>query len=69
MFHKGGQYRFTSDLFEGTYQCLEAYSTAQEALLVYPEGLPVDPAKGEYLHWQELSDATSSNVSAWSMLN
>jgi general secretion pathway protein D len=69
LFRKGGQYRFTSDLFEGSYQCLEAYTTAQEALLVYPEGLPVDPAKGEYLHWQELSDATSSNVSGWSMLN
>jgi Flp pilus assembly secretin CpaC len=69
LFRKGGRYRFASENYQGAYHCLEAYPTAQEAMLVYPEGLPVDPAKGEYLHWRELGDASSANVSAWSVLN
>jgi hypothetical protein len=35
---------------------------------VYPEGLAVDPAKGDYLHWRKFSDATSSDVTAWTEL-
>ncbi|OFV88606.1 MAG: hypothetical protein A3J75_05375 [Acidobacteria bacterium RBG_16_68_9] len=69
LFRKGGRYRFHSDAFEGVYQCLEAYGTAQEALLIYPEGLPVDPEQGEYLHWRRLEDASSVNVAAWSAIH
>ncbi|MBX3023838.1 type II secretion system secretin GspD [bacterium] len=68
LFEAGNQYRFTSDKYEGYYRVLEAYPTAREALLVYPEGLPVDAAKGDYLHWRQLDDATSSDVTAWSAL-
>jgi general secretion pathway protein D len=68
LFEAGSQYRFTSDKYEGYYRVLEAYPTAQEALLVYPEGMPVDPAKGDYLHWRTLDDATSADVTAWSAL-
>ena len=66
LFKPGAQYRFSSEQFDAHYRVLEAYPTAQEALLVYPEGLPVDPAKGEYLHWRQLSDPTSADVTAWS---
>jgi hypothetical protein len=69
LFRKGGRYRFISDQFEGLYQCLEAFRSPQEALLVYPEGLPVDPDRGEYLHWRALEDASSANVSAWTALH
>jgi general secretion pathway protein D len=69
LFQKGGSYRFQITGFEGLYQCLEAYTTPQEALLVYPEGLPVNPEAGEYLHWRQFEDATSSNVAAWTALN
>jgi general secretion pathway protein D len=66
LFKPGGQYRFTSDRFDGNYRVLEAYGTAQEAVLMYPEGLPVDPAKGDYLHWREFGDPTSADPTAWS---
>lgn len=69
LFQTGGGYRFESDVYKGLYRCLEAYPTAREALLVYPEGLPVDPASGEYLHWRELTDPSSANIAAWSALN
>jgi general secretion pathway protein D len=68
LFQAGTQYRFTSDKYEGYYRVLEAYPSAQEALLVYPEGLPVDAAKGDYLHWRTLDDATSADATAWSAL-
>ncbi|HSQ01449.1 MAG TPA: hypothetical protein VL049_29865, partial [Candidatus Dormibacteraeota bacterium] len=68
LFRAGTQYRFTSDKYEGYYRVLEAYPTAQEAMLVYPEGLSVDAAKGDYLHWRTLDDATSADVTAWSAL-
>lgn len=69
LFQAGSQYRFASDKFEGYYRVLEAYPTAQEALLVYPEGLPVDASKGDYLHWRRFDDATSADVTAWSALH
>ena len=69
LFQAGGGYRFESDVYKGLYRCLEAYPTAREALLVYPEGLPVDPAGGEYLHWRQLTDPSSANIAAWSALN
>ena len=69
LFEAGSQYRFASDRYEGYYRVLEAYPTAQEALLVYPEGLPVDASKGDYLHWRVLDDATSADVTAWSALH
>lgn len=69
MFYEGGGYRFESDVYSALYRCLEAYPTSREALLVYPEGLPVDPANGEYLHWRELTDPSSANIAAWSALN
>jgi hypothetical protein len=69
LFRKGGNYRFQSVGFDGVYQCLEAYATPQEALLVYPEGLPVDAQAGEYLHWRQFEDATSTNVAAWTALD
>ena len=69
LFQPGAQYRFASDRFEGYYRVLEAYPTAQEALLIYPEGLPVDAAKGDYLHWRSFDDATSADVTAWSALH
>ena len=68
LFRQNQRYRFQSENFEGLYQCLEAYGTAQEALLIYPEGLPVDPEQGEYLHWRRLEDPSSANVAAWSIL-
>ena len=68
LFEAGHQYRFASDKYEGYYRVLEAYPSAQEALLVYPEGLPVDAAKGDYLHWRTLDDPTSTDVTAWSAL-
>ena len=68
-FEPGRGYRYESDAYKGLYRCLEAYPTARDAQLVYPEGLPVDPAKGEYLHWRELNDPSSTNIVAWSKLN
>ena len=61
--------RFQSDAFEGLYQCLEAYPTAQEALLIYPEGLLVDPQNDERLHWRDLKDPESSLDSWWHPLD
>jgi hypothetical protein len=69
LFEAGQQYRFTSETFEGHYRVLEAYPSPQEALLIYPEGLPVDPAKGDFLHWREFDDASSANAAAWSALH
>ena len=69
LFQRGGRYRFSSDRFEGLYQCLEAYPTAMAALLVYPEGLPVDPQKDQYLHWKILEDPVSANAASWTVLN
>jgi hypothetical protein len=69
LFQAGAGYRFESDVYRALYRCLEAYPTSREALLVYPEGLPVDPASGEYLHWRELTDPSSANIAAWSALN
>jgi hypothetical protein len=51
------------------YHVLEAYADLREAQLVYPEGLPVDPDNGEYLHWRELKDPSSANSSAWTALH
>lgn len=69
LFRKGGKYRFRSDSFEGLYHCLDAFPTAREALLIYPEGLAVDPERGEYLHWSDLQESSSANVLAWTTLN
>jgi len=68
LFKPGQQYHFSSDTFDGLYHCLEAYPTAREALMVYPEGMPVDPKNGEFLHWRQLRDATSANAAAWTEL-
>jgi general secretion pathway protein D len=68
LFRKGKRYRFHSDTYHGVFECLEAYPSAQQALMMYPEGMPVDPSKNAYLHWHELSDPSSANVSAWSRL-
>ena len=65
LFRPGGQYRFTSDKFDAVYRVLEAYPTALEASAMYPEGLAVDPTRGDYLHWRKFSDATSADVTAW----
>jgi general secretion pathway protein D len=65
LFKPGQQYRFTSEKFDAYYRVLEAYPTAQEALNLYPEGMPVDPAKGDYLHWRKFGDPTSADVTAW----
>ncbi|MDX2168668.1 MAG: type II secretion system secretin GspD, partial [Deltaproteobacteria bacterium] len=69
MFQPGRQYRYTSDRFDAYYRVLEAYPSQQQAYLVYPEGLPVDPSKGDFLHWRSLDDATSTDVNAWSALH
>jgi general secretion pathway protein D len=70
LFRRGGRYRFVSDRFEGLYQCLETFRSPQEALLVYPEGLPVDPERGEYLRWRALDGgSSSSHIGAWTALN
>lgn len=69
LFRAGMQFRFRSDAFEGHYQCLEAYPTAQEALMVYPEGLLVDPKEDERLHWRDLQDPEASEESLWHTLN
>jgi len=69
LFRAGKQYRYSSESFNGMYHVLEAYSDLREAQLVYPEGLPVDPESGEYLHWRELKDPSSSNASAWTELH
>ena len=69
LFQTGQQYRFTSDHFDGFYRVLETYPTKQQAYLVYPEGLPVDPSKGAFLHWSSLDDPTSANASAWTALH
>lgn len=68
-FQKNASYRFRSDTFEGLYQCLDAFTTPRTALLIYPEGLAVDPEHGEYLHWRKLQDASSTNIRAWTTLN
>ncbi len=68
LFRQGRQYRYSSDTFDGLYHVLETYGTIREAQLVYPEGMPVDPDSGEYLHWRELKDASSANASAWTEL-
>jgi hypothetical protein len=65
LFRPGAEYRFTSDHFDAHYRVLEAYPTAVEAMMIYPEGLPVDAAKGEYLHWRKFTDPTSSDVTGW----
>jgi hypothetical protein len=66
LFAPGRICRFTSDRYDAYYRVLEAFPTTREALLVYPEGFAVDPAKGEYLHWRTLSDAVLADVTAWS---
>ena len=68
LFRKGKRYRFHSDTYHGVFECLEAYPSAQQALMLYPEGMPVDPSKNAYLHWHELSDPSSANLAAWSTL-
>lgn len=65
LFRPGADYRFTSERYDAHYRVLEAYPTAGEALMMYPEGLAVDAAKGEYLHWRTLNDPTSTDVTAW----
>ncbi len=65
LFKPGRDYRFTSDLYDAHYRVLDAYPTAVQAFMMYPEGIAVDPAKGEYLHWRKLNDPTSSDVTAW----
>jgi len=69
LFKPGGQYRFSSDKFEGDYRVLEAYRSGPEAFLVYPEGLMLDSAKGEQLRWRNFDDATSADASAWTALH
>ena len=68
LFKPGGEYRFSTEKFDAHYRVLDAYPNAQLAAMMYPEGLPVDPSKGEYLHWRKFTDATSADVSAWSEL-
>jgi len=68
LFRPGAQYRYSSEKFDAYYRVLEAYPTGPQALMVYPEGLPVDPAKGDYLHWRKFSDPTSADVTAWTEL-
>lgn len=69
LFRAGTQFRFRTDAFEGLYQCLEAYPTPQEAMLVYPEGLLVDPQNDERLHWRDLKDPESTEAALWHTLN
>jgi general secretion pathway protein D len=69
LFRQGQQYRFSSDTYNSLYHVLETYRSLREAQLVYPEGMPVDPDSGEYLHWRELKDPSSANASAWTALH
>lgn len=69
LFRAGKQFRYSSDTYDGMYHVLDAYSNLRQAQLVYPEGMPVDPDSGEYLHWRELQDASSANAAAWTALH
>ncbi len=69
LFRDGHQYRYSSDTYNAFFHVLETYPSLREAQLVYPEGMPVDPEHGEYLHWRQLKDASSANASAWTALD
>ena len=68
LFKPGQQYRFQQRHLRRPLSLPRGLPDGARGALVYPEGMPVDPKNGEYLHWRQLRDATSANAAAWTEL-
>ncbi|MBI3389945.1 MAG: type II secretion system secretin GspD [Deltaproteobacteria bacterium] len=70
LFVHGRDVRFESDTYSALYHCLDTFSTREQAMAVYPEGLPVGGEPRELLHWRDIAtDASARNVHAWTKVN
>ncbi|MBI4516048.1 MAG: type II secretion system secretin GspD [Deltaproteobacteria bacterium] len=66
LFVRGQDVRFESDTYTAFFHCLDTFTTQEEALVVYPEGLRVSGEPRELLHWRDLaSDASARNAHSW----
>ncbi len=69
LFQRGKTVRFESDGYSALYRCLDTFSSEEQARVIYPEGLRVSSQPRELLHWRELNDASSRNLSSWTPVN
>jgi len=69
LFQRGKTVRFESDSYSALYRCLDTFSSEEQARVIYPEGLRVSSQPRELLHWRELNDASSRNLSSWTPVN
>jgi hypothetical protein len=61
---KGNNYEYTSPRYEAKYTCLEVFSTASEALAVYPEGQPTERMGGAAVRWKPISSSQMQQIVA-----
>ncbi|HVN87839.1 MAG TPA: type II secretion system secretin GspD [Candidatus Binatia bacterium] len=69
LFERGKLYRFESENYSAVFRCVDAFASADEARVVYPEGLTVSAQPRELLHWRELDEASAHNVRSWTRVN
>ena len=65
LFRRGEGYRFQDEGYAATYQCLEVFTTPQEAFTAYPEGSRVSQAPATYVHWREPTEAGTLATANW----
>ncbi|HYD48078.1 MAG TPA: type II secretion system secretin GspD [Terriglobales bacterium] len=66
MFQPGAGYRFDSENFDAYFQCLEVFSSREEAFTIYPDGMRVSQYPVSFLHWREPTDAAAQRPTNWS---
>ena len=68
-FRMGQTYRFRSDNYTASYECLDVFATPDEAFAAYPEGIKVSEEPRTFLHWREPTEPTTLNAASWEVTN
>jgi len=68
-FRMDGTYRFRSDDYTASYECLDVFATPDEAFASYPEGIKVSEEPRTFLHWREPTEPTTLMTASWEALN
>ena len=69
LFKAGSGYRFDGDNFDANFQCLEVFTSREEALTKYPDGMRVSQYPVTFLHWREPVDPAATRLKSWSQVN
>jgi general secretion pathway protein D len=68
-FQLGRTYRFRSDNYTASYECLDVFATPDEAFAAYPEGIKVSDEPRTFLHWREPTEPATLSAASWEVTN